>query len=389
MKGSSLRGARYRRIACFGPRGRSLKADGVRADIQRGRSLTKAWVEHKGPSGCIGNRCIRNGKDPNVLRSTKQEIRFGTGPGMGGPETIKEAARIAEKAGFSSIGMPDHFMIPVSPLIGLQAIADATTTIRLTTAVLDHDFRHPGVLAKDLATLDVLSGGRVEVGIGAGWLQAEYEQSGIPFDRASVRIERLEEYVTILKGLFADEPFSFEGKHFTIKEMRGSPTPIQRPRPPIMIGGGGPKILGVAARHADIVQITSSNRAGTFSFDRSQFTAEAFDERVALVRDAAGARLKEIELGTALMGFVVTDDRDSAVKNLLDQFGGMIRSAGASFELTTSDVIESPAFAIGTVEQIGEKLLELRDRYGLSYFTLGFGADPESAANVIQHVAGK
>ena len=358
-----------------------------RGDIQRPLSLS--WRLGGSAEIALAIILVRNGKDPRVLRRAKQEIRFGTGPGMGGLPTLIDSARVAEEAGFATIGMPDHLMMPISPLIGLQAIADATMTIRLATAVLDHDFRHPAVLAKDLATLDVLSGGRVEVGIGAGWLQAEYDQSGIPFDRASVRIERLEEYVIILKGLFADEPFNFEGKYFTIKGLSGTPTPIQRPHPPIMIGGGGRKILGVAARHADIVQITSSNLAGTFNFDRSQFTAKVFDERVALVRDVAGARLKDIELGTVLVGIVVTDDRDRAVKDLLDQVGGMVRGAGASFDLTAVDVIESPVFAIGTVEQIGEKLLDLRDRYGLSYFTLGFGVDPESAANVIQHVAGK
>jgi probable F420-dependent oxidoreductase len=317
-----------------------------------------------------------------------RKIRFGAAPAMGGVETLIDSARTAEKAGISTIGLPDHFMFPISPLIGLQAIADATTSIRLTTSVLDHDFRHPAVLAKDLATLDVLSGGRVEVGIGAGWMQADYEQSGIPYDPASVRIERLAEYVTILKGLFADEPFSFEGKHFTIKELKGTPVPLQRPRPPIMIGGGGRKLLSVAARHADIVQITTSNRAGTVSFG-SQLTVEAFDERVGLVRDAAGDRLDDIELGTVLMGFVVADDRDRAAKDLLEQIDAMSRGYGLSFELTTADVIESPAFAVGTAEQITEKLLEIRDRHGVSYFTLGFGANPESAAQVIEQVAGR
>jgi probable F420-dependent oxidoreductase len=171
--------------------------------------------------------------------------------------------------------MRDHFMFRFAPLPALQAVADATTTLRVTRLVLAADFRHPAVLAKELATVDVLSGGRLEVGIGAGWKQEEFEQAGIRFDKASVRIERLEEHAIVLKGLFGDGPFSFSGKYFTVTEVKGSPHPAQRPRPPIMIGGGGPKVLSVAARQADIVQVMPSAPQG-LPAGRHAFTLDAF-----------------------------------------------------------------------------------------------------------------
>jgi probable F420-dependent oxidoreductase len=316
-------------------------------------------------------------------------IRFGTGPARQGTDGLIESARRAEKVGYSTFGLSDHFMIPVSPLIALQAVADATNSLRLTTTVLDQDFRHPAVLAKELATLDVLSGGRVEVGIGAGWMRAEYEQSGIRYDRPSVRVERLEEVVTIVKGLFADEPFSFEGKHFTINGLQGSPRPLQRPRPPILIGGGGPNLLGVAARHADIVQITGTNRTGTMYVDASELRPERYAAKVAHVRDIAGDRFREIELGMSLMMLRVTDDRSTAIKSFLAFLRGATRDGGRDIELTEADVIESPSFVIGTVDQVIQKLLDTRERYGFSYFFTIVGSDDESLAPVIEQVAGK
>ena len=162
----------------------------------------------------------------------------------------------------------------------------------MTQTVLAQDFREPAVLAKELATLDVLSEGRLQVGLGAGWLQQEYEDASMRFDTASVRIARLEETAIILKGLFGDEPFSFSGEHYTINSLQGRPTPFQRPRPPIMIGGGGKKVLSVAARHADIVQLMPSNRGGTTSLDPSQFSAPRSRRRSAgsATRRAAGSR---------------------------------------------------------------------------------------------------
>src|SRR5689334_10785446 len=189
------------------------------------------------------------------MATPARPIRFGfTGGHSSKRERLLDSARTVEALGYSTFGLADHFVRPLAPLIAGQAVADATTTLRITQTVLAQDFREPAVLAKELATLDVLSEGRLQVGLGAGWLRQEYEGASIRFDSAPARIERLEETAIILKGLFGDEPFSFAGEHYTINEMRGTPTPVQRPRPPIMIGGGGRKLLSVAARQADIVQ---------------------------------------------------------------------------------------------------------------------------------------
>src|SRR6478752_1671810 len=211
-------------------------------------------------------------------------------------------------------------MIPFAPLVAGQAVADATTTVRVGQVVMASDFRHPAVLAKELATLDVLSGGRVEIGIGAGWMRDEFEAAGIPFDAPSVRIERLEEAITVLKGLFADAPLTFAGEHFTVTALDGLPKPVQRPHPPIMIGGGGRKVLSVAARQADIIQVLPGVIRGVAALDATQFAARSYREKVDWIRDAAGARFDDLELGTLLMHVVITDDADRSWGEFLAQF---------------------------------------------------------------------
>jgi hypothetical protein len=205
--------------------------------------------------------------------TTPRPFRFGfTGGVSSKREKLLDSARRVESLGYSTYGLADHFVRPFAPLVAGQAVADATTTLRITQTVLAQDFREPAVLAKELATLDVLSDGRLQVGLGAGWLRQEYEDAGMRFDSASERIARLEETAIILKGLFGDEPFSYTGEHYSIRELTGVPTPVQRPRPPIMIGGGGRKVLSVAARQADIVQLMPTNRGGRTSLDPSQFS---------------------------------------------------------------------------------------------------------------------
>ena len=240
-------------------------------------------------------------------------FRFGFTGGLSAKRSkLLESARSVEALGYSTFGLADHFVRPMAPLIAGQAVADATSTLRITQTVLAQDFRQPAVLAKELATLDVLSEGRLQVGLGAGWLQQEYEDASIRFDSASVRIERLEESAIILKGLFGDEPFSFSGKHYSINQLDGLPKPIQRPRPPIMIGGGAKKILSAAARQADIVQLMPSNRGGRTSIDPSQFSAPAIEEKIGWIRDAAGERFGEIELSAQLIECKVTDEPGEA-----------------------------------------------------------------------------
>jgi probable F420-dependent oxidoreductase len=315
--------------------------------------------------------------------SRVKPIRFGTGAARtSDPAKVLNAARRAEVLGYSTFSLPDHFMMPFAPLIALQSIADATTTLRVGQLVLAQDFRHPAVLAKELATLDVFSGGRVEVGIGAGWMPIEFEQAGIPFDRPSVRIERLEEAVVVLKGLFGDDPLSFSGKHFTIKNLDGTPRPIQRPHPPIMIGGGGEKLLAVAARQADIIQVLPGPNTGMASLDHRRITSEAYRQKIDWIRDAAGGRFDDIELGVLLLNVTVTDDPDRAA----DEFvAGFVGSGGGG--LSRDDVLSSPVVAIGSLEAVCEKLLVTRDQFGFSYFFGPVGMRAESLAPVIERLA--
>jgi probable F420-dependent oxidoreductase len=314
-------------------------------------------------------------------------IRFGTGAArLSDPTKLVAAARRAETLGFSTFALPDHLMMPFAPLITLQAVADATTTLRVGQLVLVQDFRHPAVLAKELATLDVFSGGRVEVGIGAGWMPADFEQSGIPFDSAAVRIERLEEAVIVLRGLFGKDPFSFSGRHFTITGLDGTPKPVQRPHPPIMIGGGGPKLLAVAARQADIIQLLPGPNTGTPSVDFDRLTPRAYLEKVDLIRAAAGPRFDSIELGALLLDVTVTDDPDRAADEFLARLGVPGGGAGAGGP-SRDDVFSSPVVAIGSLPQVCDKLLAVRERFGFSYFTGPVGTRAESLGPVIERLA--
>jgi probable F420-dependent oxidoreductase len=321
------------------------------------------------------------------MRQTRL-IRFGTGGGRGSdPIQLITLARRAEEIGYATFGMADHFMTALAPLLALQAVADATKKVRLTQVVLAQDFRHPAVLAKELATLDVLSGGRLEVGLGAGWMRSEFEQAGIRFDKASVRIERLEEAVLVLKGLFADEPLNFAGRHFTIRALDGTPKPVQRPGPPIMIGGGGPRLLAAAARRADIIQVLPGAIRGDMALDPASCTATSYREKVDWIRDAAGARFGDIELGALLLNVTITDDPDRALDEFIERFApsaGPGRTGGPMRE----ELLASPVIAIGSVEQVCDKLRETRDQFGFSYFARPPDASLESLAPVIERLTG-
>jgi probable F420-dependent oxidoreductase len=308
----------------------------------------------------------------------QRPIRFGTGGGrLADRDRLVAAARRAEDVGYSTFSMADHFGLPFAPLIALQAVADATTTLRITQTVLAHDFRQPAVLAKELATLDVFSGGRVEVGLGAGWMRSEYEQAGIRFDSAGIRIARLEEFITVLKGLFADEPFSFSGAHYRISDLDGTPKPIQRPHPPILVGGGGRKLLAVAAGQADIIQVMPRIRGPGQPINAGEFTAATYKGKIDHIEAVAGDRFPEIELGTQLLLATVTDDPDGAVAEF-----------AAGHGIRGDDLRDSPLVAVGSLNQVCDKLLAVRDDYGISYFACPVGARPSSLAPIIDKVAG-
>jgi probable F420-dependent oxidoreductase len=290
-------------------------------------------------------------------------------------------ARHAEALGYSTLLIPDHLGDQLSPIPALVAAADATSTLRVGSLVFDNDFRHPVMLAKEAATLDVLSGGRLELGLGAGWMKPEYERAGIPFKQASVRIERMEEAVQIIKGLFADGPIDFEGQYYTITNLEGFPKPIQRPHPPIHIGGGGQRLLSIAAREAGIIGFIPRARADGRGQDLMDATPEALEQKIAWVREAAGARFSGLELGVLVAQVITTEDREQAA-----QFIATTLAAGLN--VSTDVILQAPYLLIGTVDQICEDLLARRERYGISYISV-FEQSLEVLAPVVARLVGQ
>jgi probable F420-dependent oxidoreductase len=323
----------------------------------------------------------------------KRPIRFGLIAASATAAELIETAKSAEQHGFSSIALNDHFSSTVAPLLGLQAMAAATSHIRIATAVLNQDLRHPAVLAKELATLDVLSGGRLEVGLGAGWVRADYDQSGIPFDSAAERIERLEENIDILKGLFAESQCSFTGRHYSVTELNGTPKPVQPGGPPIMIGGGGRKILSMAARHADIIQVLGAafGTTGAVVDDLSSFRVDAFEQRLEWIAAAAGDRFDEIELSLMLVFVAITDDVEKTAKGFLDFLTATVSRYGGevgNVDVKLRALLDSPVVAIGTLDEVCEKLTRVRDKLGFSYFVVPYGSAPQSLAPIVGRLAG-
>ncbi|MCC7370731.1 MAG: TIGR03621 family F420-dependent LLM class oxidoreductase [Chloroflexi bacterium] len=270
-----------------------------------------------------------------------------------------DKARKVESLGFSTLLIPDHLTDLMPPLLSLVSAAEATSTLRLGTFVLNNDFRHPVLVAREAAALDLLSDGRLELGLGAGHMQAECYQVGIPFDRAPVRIARLAEAVQVIKTLLAGGTASLGGRHYTIREHQGFPPPVQRPRPPILIGGNGPKLLSVAAREADVVGLTGLGfpRGGS-AVDVAGFKAASVDERVAWVRAEAGPRFAELELNALIQRVIPTDDARGTAAELATHFPA----------LTVDDVLESPYLLIGTVDEMVAALQARRVRWGISYW---------------------
>jgi len=325
-----------------------------------------------------------------MTNTTARPFRFGfTGGASSKRHRLLESARAVEALGYSTFGLADHLVRPFAPLVAGQAVADATTTLRITQTVLAQDFREPVVLAKELATLDVLSEGRLQVGLGAGWLRQEYEDGGMRFDPAPVRIARMEETAMILKGLFTEERFTFAGEHYRITDVPGLPRPVQQPRPPLMIGGGARMVLSVAARQADIVQLMPSNPGGRSLLDASQFSAAAIEEKIGWVRDAAGSRFDEIELSAQLLECAVTDRPDEHLGDFAERIALVTqRMGGARVELDQEALRSSPIVAVGPLDEVCERLVETRDRFGISYFAAPIDARPEILAPVIERLAG-
>jgi probable F420-dependent oxidoreductase len=291
--------------------------------------------------------------------------------------SLRERARLLEDLGYATATVPDHFDRQLGPIATLMAIAETTSTIRVASLVLSNDYRHPAVLAKELATVDLLTEGRLEVGLGAGWKTIDYEQSGIPHDPASTRIERMGEAIKVIKGLWGPEPVDFEGDHYRIRGMVGTPRPHQRPHPPLMIGGGGRKVLQLAAREADIVAFNPAMVSGRIDETTGATATPAETEkRLAWIREAAGDRFDGIELHVRLQLAIVVDDADPLYDALAGGFG-----------LTPDEARGTPYAVAGPPEAIIDALLERRERYGFSY--IGVPAEAaEAMGPVVAKLAG-
>ncbi|QYG93573.1 TIGR03621 family F420-dependent LLM class oxidoreductase [Iamia sp. SCSIO 61187] len=284
----------------------------------------------------------------------------------------------AEDLGFSTLFMPDHFGDQLSPTVALQAAADATTTLRVGTLVFDNDYRHPVVLAKDCATLDVLSGGRLELGLGAGWMTSDYTQSGIPMDPPKVRVDRMVESVAVLKGVFGPDAFSYEGEHYTLAGYDGFPKPVQQPHPPLLIGGGLKRVLSFAAREAQIVGVNPTIPNGRVDAEAAlNGTAEETDQKLEWIRAAAGDRFDDIELNALHFATIVTDDRAGTIEMMAPLFG-----------IEPAAVAEYPHALIGTVDEICADLEARRERWGFSYVVVQ-GDSMEPFAPVVARLAGQ
>ncbi len=222
-----------------------------------------------------------------------------------------EKAKKAEDLGYTAFHMPDHFGDQIGHVPALVIVAE-NKNLKVGTLVLDNDYKHPVVLAKELATIDVLSEGRLELGIGAGWMRTDYEQSGIAYDAPKVRVDRFEEGLAVLKGCFADGPFSFEGEHYAITNYDGHPKTVQKPHPPFLIGAGGKRMLSIAAREADIIGINPNLAPGEVNAEVGKDgTAERADRKLAWIREAAGDRFDDIEFNSLVFIGMITRRPDA------------------------------------------------------------------------------
>jgi probable F420-dependent oxidoreductase len=295
---------------------------------------------------------------------SERPFRFGVemmGPFDG--RTWADSARELEALGYSTLFAPDHFDEGYGPITAMATAAAATTTLKVATAVFAADFRHPAVVARELASLDLLSEGRLEVGLGAGYNVDDYAWSGIPMDRPGVRVGRLIEHVAVLRGLFADGPFSYDGEHYKISGLDGTPKPFRPGGPPIFVAGGGRRMLSFAARHADIVGVNPSLPS---SAARAEAAADALperiDEKIAWMREAAGARFDELEIHA------------------------WVQHVAVGSGPVPEELRASPFALVGSEEEIVEQLGEARARWGYTYYTIQQPAARE-LANVVARLA--
>jgi probable F420-dependent oxidoreductase len=302
----------------------------------------------------------------------------------------RDLARKAEDLGFSSFHLADHVIGPgpaldatghpvqtVAAVPAMAVAAEATSTIKIGCRVLCVDYRNPVMLAKELATLDMFSEGRLEIGLGAGWLKNEYEAMGIPFDRAGIRLDRMEEVISLLRAAFSPGEMNIHGSHVHAVGFEAVPKPFSDRIPPLMIGGGARRILAIAGREADIVSLNFDNSSGRLGPEGiGSSTAELTLEKIQWVKEGAGSRFPDIELEIAAYFTVVTDE------------GEAVRSKmGSMFGLSADQMAEHPNALIGSIDEICDRIVERRDRFGISYVSFG-SSNIDAIAPVVARLAG-
>jgi probable F420-dependent oxidoreductase len=285
-----------------------------------------------------------------------------------------------EALGYDTLTVPDHLADLVSPMPALVSAAEATTNLRVGTNVLNNDLRHPVLVAREAATVDLLTDGRLQLGLGAGSIKSEYDEAGLRFDAGKIRVERLAEAVAIIKRLWSGERVNFAGRHYRVTGHTIAPSPVQKPHPPILIGGNGRQLLSLAAREADIVGFSgiTFRQCGAVPPDLSGWRSAAIDERVRLVREMAGDRFPALELNAYVQRVVVTGKRRKAAEELTSRWT----------ELSAAEILESPYVLIGTVDAIVADLQARRERWGISYYVV---REPclDGFAPVVARLAGR
>ena len=285
-----------------------------------------------------------------------------------------------EDLGFSTVFCPDHFDDQWAPTVALTVAAEVTESLKVGALVYDVDYRHPVTLAKEIATLDLISEGRVEFGIGAGWMRTDYESSGIQFDGPAIRIDRMLEAIKVVKGLWSGSSFSFAGEHYSISEMVGMPAPHTEKGPPIIVGGGGKRVLTAAAQAADIVGLNASLHSGSVGPDTAlSALGDRFLERSRWVKEAAGDRFEDLEIQMNTFVATVTSSTSEAD----EMFEGMAPMFGLSAEQART----IPMVLAGTVNDVCEQLLNYRDLYGANYWVIHEN-EFEAMAPVVARMAG-
>jgi len=290
----------------------------------------------------------------------------------------QDKARKVEALGYAVLLVPDHLAAMLASIPAVMSAADATTRLRIGTNVLNNDLRHPVLLAREVATMDLLTDGRLELGLGAGYMRIEYDQAGLRFDRGGIRVERLTESVQIIKDLLGGAEVTFVGRHYRVPSHKTYPLPVQRPRPPIIIGGNGPRLLALAAREADTVNLTgvTFTRGGT-TLDMSGWKVAGVDERLRVIRDAAGERFGALELSAQVQRVIVTDRPREAAEELQKTWQ----------QISVDEILAAPFVLIGTVDEMVEALRARRDRWGISYFVT-FEPFLDALAPVVARLSG-